>query len=44
MSCADRTGVVTAVASFLIDQHRNVIDGAQFGDSTLAKIFSVKRG
>lgn len=32
LSCPDRTGIVAAVASFLLDQHCNIVDSAQFGD------------
>ncbi|MGD9842693.1 MAG: formyltetrahydrofolate deformylase [Steroidobacteraceae bacterium] len=33
LSCPDRTGIVAAVANFLLDQHCNIVDSAQFGDA-----------
>jgi formyltetrahydrofolate deformylase len=33
LSCPDRTGIVAAVANFLVDQRCNIIDSAQFGDA-----------
>lgn len=32
LSCADRTGIVAAVANFLVSRHCNIVDSAQFGD------------
>lgn len=32
LSCPDRTGIVAAVASFLLEQQCNIVDSAQFGD------------
>jgi len=33
LSCPDRTGIVAAVANFLLDQQCNIVDSAQFGDA-----------
>lgn len=33
LSCPDRTGIVAAVANFLLDQRCNIVDSAQFGDA-----------
>lgn len=32
LSCPDRTGIVAAVANFLLEQQFNIVDSAQFGD------------
>ena len=32
LSCPDRRGIVAAVANFLLEQHCNIVDSAQFGD------------
>jgi formyltetrahydrofolate deformylase len=33
LSCPDRTGIVAAVANFLLDQQCNIVDSAQYGDA-----------
>lgn len=33
LSCPDRTGIVAAVANFLVEQRCNITDSAQFGDA-----------
>jgi formyltetrahydrofolate deformylase len=33
LSCPDRTGIVAAVANFLLDKQCNIVDSAQFGDA-----------
>lgn len=33
LSCPDRTGIVAAVANFLLKQQCNIVDSAQFGDA-----------
>lgn len=32
LSCPDRTGIVAAVANFLLERQFNIVDSAQFGD------------
>ena len=32
LSCPDRTGIVAAVANFLLEHQFNIVDSAQFGD------------
>lgn len=39
LSCADRMGIVAAVASTLVAQHCNILDSAQFGDTATAQFF-----
>jgi formyltetrahydrofolate deformylase len=39
LSCADRPGIVGAVASLLAAQDYNIIDSAQFGDSETGRFF-----
>jgi formyltetrahydrofolate deformylase len=33
LSCPDRTGIVAAVANFLLEQRCNIVDSAQYGDA-----------
>jgi formyltetrahydrofolate deformylase len=33
LSCPDRTGIVAAVANFLLERQCNIVDSAQFGDA-----------
>ena len=39
LSCADRAGIVAAVAGTLVEQHCNIIDSAQFGDTGTNRFF-----
>lgn len=39
LSCADRMGIVAAVADFLVGQHCNIVDSAQFGDEAKKGFF-----
>ena len=39
LSCADRIGIVAAVAGTLLAQHCNIIDSAQFGDTATNRFF-----
>jgi len=34
LSCPDRIGIVAAVAGFLLEQHCNIVESAQFGDQS----------
>jgi formyltetrahydrofolate deformylase len=43
LSCPDRTGIVAAVANFLLDQQCNIVDSAQFGDEA-NKLFFMRVG
>jgi formyltetrahydrofolate deformylase len=39
LSCPDRMGIVAGVASFLLEQRCNIVDSAQFGDSSKQHFF-----
>ena len=39
LSCADRPGIVSRVASFLFDRGGNIIDAQQFGDVETGRFF-----
>jgi formyltetrahydrofolate deformylase len=39
LSCPDRKGIVSAVASYLLQQDCNILDSAQFGDPTNGRFF-----
>jgi formyltetrahydrofolate deformylase len=39
LSCADRMGIVAAVANFLVEQRCNILDSAQFGDAQERRFF-----
>jgi formyltetrahydrofolate deformylase len=39
LSCADRAGIVAAVAGTLVEQHCNILDSAQFGDTATNRFF-----
>lgn len=39
LSCPDRVGIVAKVASFLAEQHANILELAQFGDETTGRLF-----
>jgi formyltetrahydrofolate deformylase len=39
LSCPDRMGIVAAVANFLVQQHCNIVDSAQFGDQDNKRFF-----
>jgi formyltetrahydrofolate deformylase len=39
LSCPDRKGIVSAVAGFLVQNHCNILDSAQFGDASLGRFF-----
>jgi formyltetrahydrofolate deformylase len=41
LSCPDRTGIVAAVANFLLEQQCNIVDSAQFGDD-VNKLFFMR--
>jgi formyltetrahydrofolate deformylase len=39
LSCPDRMGIVAAVASFLLEHDCNIVESAQFGDSSSKEFF-----
>jgi formyltetrahydrofolate deformylase len=39
LSCADRPGIVAAVANTLVEQRCNILDSAQFGDTATNRFF-----
>ena len=39
LSCADRPGIVRAVANLLFDRGANIIDAQQFGDDETGRFF-----
>lgn len=39
LSCPDRTGIVASVANFLLEHDCNIVDSAQFGDSSKRHFF-----
>lgn len=39
LSCADRPGIVAAVAGTLLEQRCNIVDSAQFGDTATNRFF-----
>ena len=39
LSCPDRMGIVAAVASFLLEHDCNIVESAQFGDSSSEEFF-----
>jgi formyltetrahydrofolate deformylase len=41
LSCPDRTGIVAAVANFLLEHQCNIVDSAQYGDAT-DKVFFMR--